>query len=264
MPRLFDVALISFCLQSYFLKLSPSIFVPLFAMASAAVDKVSRCYALGNHVTAEDTMLKSKVFAAIFEAMQEGVLSPSEGEECMTCLFEFQANILAAAEPLLRALDVLTFSADRVRESGGSESMDRPTMLIRDVQARFRDAVAHGLFAHNLGFDSKKQFISLVWQLQGCCRDTDLSSKMQNAYMKIMKTYQEWFRVLDLKSGHLEGEVDASRSTPVSPKKSPGRKEKKEASASSSSPNKEEFPGAQLSNMEPMKVTVSAWLEEAL
>ena len=217
------------------------------------------CYALGNHVTAEDTMLKSKVFAAIFEAMGDGVLSPSEGEECMTCLFEFQANTLAAAEPLLRALDVLTFSADRVRVLGGAESMERPTTLIRDVQARFRDVLAHGLFSHNLGFDSKKQFIFLVWQLQGCCRDTDLSSKMQNAYMKIMKTYQEWFRALDLKSGHFEGEFDASGSTPVSPMKSPGRKEK-EASASSSSPNKEAM-GAQLSNMEPMKVTVSAWLE---
>ena len=233
------------------------------AMAFANGDKVSRCYALGNHVTAEDTMLKSKVFEAVFEAMGEGVLSPSEGEECLQCLFEFQANTLAAAEPLLRALDVLTFSADRVRESGGGASMDRPTMLIRDVQARFRDALAHGLFAHNLGFDSKKQFISLVWQLHGRCSDMDLSSKMQNAYVKIMKTYQEWFRVLDLKSGHLEGEVEASGSAPVSPTKSPGKKEKKGASASSSSPHQEAL-AAQLSSMEPMKVTASAWLEEDL
>ena len=30
---------------------------------------------------------------------------------------------------------------------------------IRDVQAHFRDALAHGLFSHNLGFDSKKQFL---------------------------------------------------------------------------------------------------------
>jgi hypothetical protein len=229
-------------------------------MASAAVDKVSRCYALGNHVTAEDTVLKSKLFEAVFEAMGEGVLSPSEGEECMACLFEFQATTLAAVAPLLHALDVLAFSADRVRDSGGAEPMDRPTTLIRDVQARFRDAVAHGLFAHNLGFDSKKQFISLVWKLHGCSSDTDLSSKMQNAYMKIMRTYQEWFRVLDLKSGHLEGEVEASGSTPASPMKSPGRKEKKGASAASLIPHAEAL-GTHLSSTEPMKVTVSAWLE---
>jgi len=234
------------------------------AMASANGDKVSRCYALGNHVTAEDTVLKSKVFAAIFEAMEDGVLPPSEGEECMTCLFEFQTNALTAAEPLLRALDVLTFSADRVRNSGGGKSVDRPMMLIRDVQARFRDALAHGLFSHSLGFDSKRQFISLVWQLQGCCRDADLSSKMQNAYTKIMKTYKEWFRVLDLKSGHLEGEVDASGSTPASPTKPPGKKDEKGVSASSPPPNEEEALGARLASMEPMKVTVSAWLEGEL
>ena len=217
-------------------------------MASAG-DKVSRCYALGNHVLADDTVLKSKLFAAIFEAMEEGVLSPSEGEECMACLFEFQATTLAAVTPLLRALDVLAFSADRVRESGGTDPLDRPTMLIRDVQARFRDSVAHGLFAHNLGFDSKKQFISLVWKLHGCSSDTDLSSKMQNAYMKIMRMYQEWFRALDLNSGHLEGEVEASASTPASPTESLGRKENKGARS------------AQLFSTEPMKVTVSAWLE---
>jgi len=229
-------------------------------MASAAANRVSRCYALGNNDAAEDTMLKSKLLAAVFEAVGEGALSASEGEECMACLFEFQANTLAAVAPLLHVLDVLAFSAARVWESGGAQSRDRPTMLIRDVQARFRDAVAHGLFAHNLGFDSKKQFISLVWHLHGCSSDADLSSKMQNAYTKIMKAYQDWFRILDLESGLVDGEADSSSGSGAEsqPRSSTRTARKVGSDSSLSSSLREE------QSLEPMKVTISTWLEGAL
>ena len=132
--------------------------------------------------------------------------------------------------------------------------MDRPTMLIRDVQARFRDALAHGLFAHNLGFDSKKQFISLVWQLHGRCSDMDLSSKMQNAYVKIMKTYQDWFQGLDLKSGR-EVATTASKSS----RRWAKRAARSSSDTSSSTSLREDTYDAVTSTLEPMKVPVPEW-----
>ena len=224
------------------------------AGAMTAAGKATRCYSLGNHITADDTVLKSKLFAAIFEAVNEGVLEPAEAERCLACFFEFQSHVMTAVGPLLQALDLLSVPAARLQILGDADEVNGPTQAIRDVQARFRDVLAHGLFAHNLGFDSKKQFTALVWRLHSCTNDEGLSSKMQNAYMKIMKTYQDWFQGLDLKSGR-EVATTASKSS----RRWAKRAARSSSDTSSSTSLREDTYDAVTSTLEPMKVPVPEW-----
>ena len=229
------------------------------AMAASLLGKSSRAYSLGNHLMAEETVLRIKMLlTTIFEAEEAGVLSAEQAAACRAWLFEFQTLVLTAVQPLLSALNMLDASAQDLKATRGPTELDEPTLMIRDLQARFRDTLVHGLFAHNLGFDSKKQFTTLVGGLDGRPADAEL---------RIMTAYQEWFQVMDLKTGIRRGRAEASsspRKVQVDDASSSAGASSSTAMASSSTVGPLEGLGGPVcsmtsSKMEPMEVPIPEW-----
>ena len=189
-----------------------------FASSVPAGADLSGRRRFGNYVQAVTTATHKDMFdvdGCLAIAVRAGLLSCDLCDRVRAHVYAAQALASESAGLVLEGLALVP--TDKQADENSEH-------MLRNVRSALRDILVHHLCAGAGGFDSKRQFIKLLWELaslypaifpphrRGDTMTCSLSSQLQNAYVKLLQEYHGWLTAMNFKDGKPKCEMNVQDS----------------------------------------------------
>ena len=161
----------------------------------------------GNYVQALTTATHKDMFdddGCLATAARAGLLSPDLRDRVRAHVYAAQAVSSESAGLVLEGIALIPTE---------KQPDEKSELMLRNVRSALRDILVHHLCAQAGGFDSKRHFIKLLWEMSHSFPDIfpphrpgdnmtcSISSQMQNAYVKLLQEYHAWLTGMNFKDG---------------------------------------------------------------